>query len=203
MLISFIPFILPHNLGQFPAIALLIPFVLSLLITFPFTHVKSILNWTQTGQIDKVSFLLLVATSILSVAALIVWGFWTDQLGKGAQMIQSFSHYPKWLILVGGIPLFALINAFTEEVVYRGVMQEALSRVFEQKSLVIALQASAFAAIHFAMGFPNGVVGYVMVLVYGIMLGYLRIRTNGMLAPYLAHVIADLAIGFFLYFAVT
>ena len=90
------------------------------------------------------------------------------------------------------------MNAFAEEVVYRGVMQEALSRVFKQKSIVLVLQASTFAAIHFAVGFPNGFLGYLMVFVYGFVLGYLRVRTNGMLAPYLAHVIADLAIGYFL-----
>jgi hypothetical protein len=39
-----------------------------------------------------------------------------------------------------------------------------------------------------------------MVLVYGIALGYLRKRGNGMLAPYITHVIADLTIGYFLYF---
>ncbi|MGE0631753.1 MAG: hypothetical protein AB7O96_05070 [Pseudobdellovibrionaceae bacterium] len=37
-----------------------------------------------------------------------------------------------------------------------------------------------------------------MVFGYGIALGYLRYRTNGMLAPYIAHVIADLTIATFL-----
>ena len=60
------------------------------------------------------------------------------------------------------------------------------------------LQAGAFAAVHFGVGFPNGLFGYAMVLVYGLALGLLRHRTKGMLAPYLAHVIADLTIGYFL-----
>ncbi|MBN2089862.1 CPBP family intramembrane metalloprotease, partial [candidate division KSB1 bacterium] len=59
---------------------------------------------------------------------------------------------------------------------------------------------AVFAAAHFTSGFPNGVIGYLMVLIYGTMLGYLKERTNGIFAPYIAHVIADLTIGYFLYF---
>ena len=62
------------------------------------------------------------------------------------------------------------------------------------------LQASAFAILHFAAGFPNGIAGYLMTFVYGLILGYLRERTGGLLAPYVTHVVADLVIGYFLYF---
>ena len=65
---------------------------------------------------------------------------------------------------------------------------------------VVTLQASAFAAAHVLLGFPNGRLGYLMVFVYGTMLGYLRVRSKGMLAPYLTHVLADLTIGYFLCF---
>jgi membrane protease YdiL (CAAX protease family) len=189
---------LPRAIWSLPAIPFLVPFTISTAIILPFSRTRPTLAWAKAGMIDKISFLLLFVTGMLSTGALIVWALWTDNLGIGAQMVEGFSQYPKWLILVFGIPLFAIVNAFAEEVVYRGVMQEALSRVFKQRSLVLILQASAFAAIHFAVGFPNGFLGYLMVFVYGFMLGYLRVRTNGMLAPYLAHVIADLAIGYFL-----
>jgi len=43
-------------------------------------------------------------------------------------------------------------------------------------------------------GFPSGVLGFFMVLVYGVMLGVIRRRSKGLLAPWVAHVTTDIAI---------
>jgi membrane protease YdiL (CAAX protease family) len=174
----------------------LIPFIISTAVIFPFHPTRKALSWVKVGKIDRISLILLGLICVLSIGALIAWAYWTDNLGLGVQLAQGVSHCPKWLIFFVGVPLFAIVNAFGEEVIYRGVLQEALMRVFKNMAIVLALQASAFAAAHFAFGFPNGYVGYVMVFAWGLMLGYLRIRTAGMLAPYLAHVIADLIIGY-------
>lgn len=177
----------------------LAPFLLSTVIILPFPQTREALSWVKKGTVDRVSTILLGLTGILSVVALLIWAIWTDTLGIGTQLAQGItSQYPLWFILVVGIPFFALVNAFAEEVVYRGVLQEALIQVFPQMPVVLVLQTSAFAAFHFAMGFPNGWVGYGMVFVWGLMLGYLRIRTGGMLIPYITHVIADLTIGYYL-----
>ncbi len=199
-LLSFADLYLPQSVFSLPVIALLVPLILSTLMVLPFSRFRAMLEWIRMGRIDLTSTLLLIGTSLLSVAALIAWGLQTDHLGRGMQVVQKLSAYPEWLLLYCGIPLFAIFNAAAEEAIYRGVLQTALARVFEQSSSILTLQTSAFAAIHFAMGFPNGFLGYLMVFVYGLMLGYLRIRTNGMLAPYLAHLCADLTIGYFLYF---
>jgi membrane protease YdiL (CAAX protease family) len=114
------------------------------------------------------------------------------------QAVQGLAAYPRWLIFGCGVPLFALANAFVEEAIFRGVVQEALARTFSRPRVVIILQAAVFAAAHYMAGFPNGKAGYAMVLVYGVLLGYLRLRTNGLLAPWLAHVASDLAIGYVL-----
>jgi membrane protease YdiL (CAAX protease family) len=117
-------------------------------------------------------------------------------------MMEALIHYPGWQIIGIGIPIFALVNAFTEEVIYRGVLQESLYITFNSNTFAIVFQASMFVAIHVAVGFPNGLLGYLMVFVYGSMLGFLRIRTKGMLAPYLTHIFSDLMIGYILYFYV-
>lgn len=181
---------------QYAALQLFILFSVTTVLLWPFHVTRSAFSWVKIGRIDRVTWVLLYLTGVLSTGALILWAFWTKDLGAGLRMAQGFSHYPTWLVFAFGIPLFALFNAFAEEIVYRGVLQEALLRVFSSP-VAILLQASAFAAAHVASGFPNGVVGYVMTLVYGTMLGYVRVRTGGMLAPYLAHVLADLVIGAF------
>jgi membrane protease YdiL (CAAX protease family) len=55
------------------------------------------------------------------------------------------------------------------------------------------IQGVAFGIVH-ANGFPRGVVGVVLASVYGVSLGLLRLRSGGLLAPFVAHVIADATI---------
>ena len=166
-------------------------------IVFAVQPARNTLSWMRVGRLDPIAAMLVLLTSLLSAAALLLWASLSDNLGAGLQMAQGIAHYPKGFVLLAGVPLFALLNALAEEVVFRGVLQQALMTVFRPQPAVI-LQAVAFAALHFAAGFPNGIAGYLMVLVYGAMLGYLRQRSSGMLAPYLTHVLADLVIGFYL-----
>lgn len=198
-LISFIPSII----WDIPAMVMLIPFLISTLIIFLFPKAKIALAWFKCGRIDWLSLTLMMVTSFVAACLLIIWGFWSNNLGAGLQAIKALSAYPHWLILGIFIPFFALINAFAEEAVYRGVTQEALNYIFGNRYiLAIILQASAFAAAHVAYGFPNGKLGYLMTFSYGSILGYIRFRTNGILASYLTHIVADLVIGYFLYFIV-
>ncbi len=177
----------------------LLPLMAATLIALPFSVTRRALRWIRIGTIDRYSWVLFGITSMLSVAALLMWAYWTDNIGVGVQNMQAFLQYPLWLMIGVVVPIFALVNAALEEAVYRGILQEGLAHVLTNTPLVVVLQASAFAAAHFAAGFPNGALGYAMVLTWGTMLGYLRVRTRGLFIPYLAHVIADLVIGYTLY----
>jgi len=64
----------------------------------------------------------------------------------------------------------------------------------EASALPVFLQAIAFSALHLQGGFPRGVVGVGLAFVYGLLLGALRRRAGGLLAPWVAHVFTDLAI---------
>ncbi len=187
---------LPSVLYRIPTAPFLVPFVLSLLVCAPFAVLRKELGWARWGKPDQVAWLLVVLTSLISALALVLWALWTDYLGIASTMLSTFKQVPFWFMLLLGIPGFALLNAFAEEVVYRGVLQHALEARFgERQKLILASQASAFAAAHFMSGFPNGKIGYLMTFLYALMLGYLRDRTRGILAPYVAHVAADLVIG--------
>ncbi len=164
------------------------------------TRNKSKLGWFTKGKIDKLSAALMGLTAIISGVALILWALWTDNLGLGKQMVLSVASLPKPVIFIFGVPVFAMLNAFSEEVIYRGFFQECLQRVFGNPILAIIAQASVFASLHYAAGFPNGAIGYAMTFVYGGTLGFIRYRTKGILAPYLTHVAADLVIIYYLCF---
>lgn len=200
LLFSFANTYFPLNL---PApIPLFIPLLISTLLVLPLASARKTLTWLKLGSLDRVSWILILITGFGSMAALILWALWTDNLGLGVRMVQSMAACPLWLLVVFSVPLFALANAFMEEAICRGMVQEAAARTFGNPAVVLVLQSTVFAALHFQAGFPNGIAGYLMVFVYGIMLGILRMRSKGLLAPWLAHVIADLTIGYFLLYHV-
>ncbi|MBN2089519.1 hypothetical protein JW964_07890, partial [candidate division KSB1 bacterium] len=139
---SFNKYLLIGGLKNLPAVSLLIPFLISTLLILPDQEARKTLNWLKFGKIDKISKWLIGLTGIFSVVALLLWAFWSDNLGMGAQMVQGFIQYPGWLIIGLGIPLFALTNALAEEFYFRGVFQTALNAVSLQKIWVIFLQAA-------------------------------------------------------------
>ena len=140
--------------------------------------------------------------SVVAAASLLLWAAWTDHFGAGENLIKGISHLPKALVLLLVIPGFSCLNAFAEEMVYRGIFQEAALQARITPILAVLLQASAFAAIHFQGGFPNGFAGYFMTFIYGTALGILRYKTKGILAPFLTHIMADLVIVYFMYLRV-
>jgi membrane protease YdiL (CAAX protease family) len=186
------------TLGALPIVPLLLPVVASTLIVRPIPWARMSERLLPRGRLDGTSLVLLTITALVSAGALVAWATWTNNLGAGLRMMESAARLPRVLLVAVGIPAFAVLNAITEEVAYRGVLQRGLTATVSSVPLILVSQALAFAALHFQSGFPNGVVGYLMVAVYGVALGYLRHRTGGLAAPLLAHVLADLVIAYVL-----
>lgn len=98
---------------------------------------------------------------------------------------------PLAAMIAGGVA-FALVNATLEELVWRGVLQDRLGVLFGAGG-AIALQAASFG-LHHLHGVPRGAVGVLLAGTWAAMLGLLRRRSGGLLAPILAHVVADATI---------
>jgi hypothetical protein len=98
-----------------------------------------------------------------------------------------------WLLALAGLA-FAIGNAAVEEFVFRGVYMHSLDSAFGAGMVSVLVQGWLFGAIHYLSGFPNGLAGLVLATAYGVMLGLLRRRSSGMLAPWLAHAGADMII---------
>lgn len=148
-------------------------------------------GWIRAGKMTLPVVLFVLATSLCSGIALVGWVRLThaDITHHLAQMPQ----WPVWVYPFAGIG-FAIVNATMEEAVFRGILMQALDRTLGEGPASVGVQAVPFAAFHFLSGFPNGVIGVILVLVYGIMLGGLRRLSGGLLAPLAAHVVADLVI---------
>jgi membrane protease YdiL (CAAX protease family) len=89
---------------------------------------------------------------------------------------------------------FAVLNAAMEEAAFRGIVMQATDSAFGPGVLSLLLQAGLFGALHFLQGFPKGAWGLGMAFAFGIMLGHIRRKSRGMVAPWLAHLCADLVI---------
>jgi membrane protease YdiL (CAAX protease family) len=177
-----------------------LPIIIFLIIAFSFQTLRRTLCWLKTGKQDKISKLLVILTSITSVISLLIWAGNSSYLGVGINTIKGLLVYNYILIVTLFIPLFAVVNALIEEFMFRGILQESLRMTFKKSSTIIILQSIPFAAFHYAVGFPNGVIGFLMVFIWGSVLGYLRERTNGLLAPMICHIAADLTIGYYLFY---
>jgi len=128
--------------------------------------------------------------TIISSAALVAWYL----LVKPNLLIYD-EYFPKieaYKLMVGGVA-FALLNAFVEECIYRGVLWGTLGYFFKRWEGVLFFQAMLFGAVH-VFGVPNGIIGVLLAFMYGLMLGFLRYRAKGLFIPILTHVMADITI---------
>lgn len=153
----------------------------------------------EMGNI-KQNKIIIITIIILSSLALITWGHFSKDLGSGVGLFKGISDYSNLSIALVILPLFSIINSFGEEMIFRGVLQDKLSKVFKNKFTGNVLQAGSFSLIHYVGGFPNGLTGVVMTFTYGMILGHLKNRTNGIFSPLITHFFADLTISYFMFF---
>ena len=148
-------------------------------------------QWLKRGRVDAPIIGLIVASVIIAGVALLAWYLvLTPDVSDLREAM--FPPYPAWVLVLGGIG-FAAVNAAVEEALFRGILLGALDRTLKSPIAALLLQAAAFGLMHIN-GFPRGAVGVGLAAIYGLMMGMLRRRSNGMLAPWLGHVATDLTI---------
>lgn len=148
-------------------------------------------GWVRLGKFDRTIWLLIAAAGILSSAALIAWVKWVNpDLSRYAGLIPGKT---TGLVLWNGL-FFCSLNAAEEEIIWRGMIMEALDSAFGPGILSIVIQAASFATAHYLNGFPNGITGSLIVFACGLMLGIIRRKSRGIAAPWLAHMASDFTI---------
>jgi len=186
LLFFFLVGILPHfHTYPFNRLSALLPYAYTVAVI---PALRKSVGWLRVGTLGAKLWLFLLA--IILVAGLALW-LWVRLLNP------DLSHYTGMLpqastgvVLAFGIG-FSAFNALLEEITWRGVMLEALDSALGAGWLALILQAISFGLAHYQTGFPNGVVGAAMACAYGLMLGVVRRKSRGMLACWLAHVLAD------------
>jgi uncharacterized protein len=133
------------------------------------------------------------AVVVLAAGAIAAWAAVVGPAGysEGTRLaVRQARMHPLWVVAPLGA-LFAAANAAAEEVFFRGAFLAGLTEA--GVAMALAIQAASFGLLHLA-GFPGGWVGVVLSAGYGATLGLLRIRAQGLTAPWVAHSLADLAI---------
>jgi membrane protease YdiL (CAAX protease family) len=145
--------------------------------------------WLQLGTLGAREIALAGAIALFSGGALAAW--FVAARPELADLTHGLRGVPL-AVVIGGGTIWAALNAFGEESIYRGALGAGLDAAFGPRA-ALGLQALSFGAAHWH-GVPRGPAGVVLAAVYGLMLGLLRGRARGLLAPMLAHLVADLVV---------
>ena len=149
-------------------------------------------RWCIAGNTAARFLVAGIVFAALSGVALLAWYHWTQP--NLDDLVESFvPSWPLWLLVPGAI-VFSVVNATLEEAAFRGVCLDSLDRALGTGITPLLLQATAFAALHFQAGFPRGIAGLGLTFLYGFVMGELRRRSGGLMAPVVAHVITDLVV---------
>jgi membrane protease YdiL (CAAX protease family) len=155
-------------------------------------------GWLRLGRLDRTTWLAIATFATVSAVALVIWRFASHtDLTRFRTFVPAFVLALPTGVLIAvlplGIGLYAALNAAVEEIIWRGVAMQALESAVGRGALACVLQAIGFGVWHYR-GFPSGVVGSALAGIFALMMGILRMRGRGMLAPWIAHVLADTTI---------
>ncbi len=183
------PYLYPH-LRAWP-FALLIPIFCYGIIVLIVPGLRTSVLWIRRGALDKNAA---IAATIISITAGIALVLWFIILKPDLSVqLSHMPNMPIWLFPVAGV-IFASGNAAMEEFAFRGIIMQALDSAGGTGIISVLVQAWLFGAMHYLQGFPKGAEGVIMTIAYGIMLGWLRQHSRGMLAPWISHLCADMVI---------
>jgi uncharacterized protein len=155
---------------------------------------RPVAPWLRWGRLTRGGVVLLLAVVVTSVAGLFLWTL-ADDPDLSAFLGQVRDASPA--VASAGIVGFAVVNAAWEELLFRGVLLTELLTTWGVRAALV-VESVAFGVAH-ANGIPGGPVGIAMALVWGGLLGVIRLRTGGIGYPFLAHVAADATIGILVY----
>lgn len=150
------------------------------------TALRTSSGWARKGRPTRIDLVLSVILGVLTFLGVMVW-VRLDRPDLSDQ-VAAVPDASLWILVLIGV-LFAVVNSFVEEVLYRGVFMYALEAALGTWAAVV-LQAVFFGLLHI-QGFPSGPYGMLLAGVVGLVLGFLRLKTRGMLAPWITHATAN------------
>jgi uncharacterized protein len=143
-------------------------------------------------RFGKISTPAVIATLVIGAGACVVLAAFDHFAKPDVRALGEFLPVSALGGLVVAGVIFSIGNALLEEVIFRGVLFEAVESQFGVWGAVIGT-AALFGYGHMH-GYPPGPMGAVLAGIFGLCLGWLRVFTGGLGLPVLAHIAADATI---------
>lgn len=190
LLLAAVPRLVPPSLALWPW-KLLLPLLAYLAVVAAVPALRESAPSFRLGRLGAGEARVAVLLGAAGAAGLAAWvALAAPDLDRHARLLPPLS---PWLLLPVGAA-FAFCNAALEEAVFRGAILGFLEKALASPGGALLVQALLFGALHYRTGFPNGAWGVVLTAAYGLGLGWLRRRSGGLAAPWLAHAVADAAV---------
>lgn len=177
--------------SSFSQLSLGLAIALYLVIIRAVPWLRGSTGWLRRGCLGWDIRLLCLGTALVAGAALVTW-FIVLRPNVDDLLEKFFPNVPPWLLITAGA-VFSMVNAALEEAAYRGILMYSLEAACGPGIAALLLQALAFGTAHIR-GFPRGWPGVGLATIYGLLMGVLRIRSQGLLAPWMAHAATDVTI---------
>jgi len=140
------------------------------------------------GRLGGREVLASLGFTALASGALVAW--WLVVRPPFDDLTAMLPSWPWPALIVLGLA-FAIANAALEELLFRGLLFDALQRDGGLSEwATVGAQAAVFGLLHLH-GFPRGWAGVGLAVIYGLMMGALRVWAGGLLAPWLGHVLVN------------
>jgi membrane protease YdiL (CAAX protease family) len=195
----------PLHGGVFLALFLLLPLTLPFFLTWPWVWLAPLAGylivvsivpplrrtfaWPRCGRIDWSSTAATAILILLTSAVLVLYQVLAQPDVTALRASLPFA-------VLGGVVLagvvFAVLNATLEELVFRGVLFDALAS--EWGGVMAVMVTAVLFGLGHRTGYPPGPVGVCLAGLYGLALGLLRLWVGGLALPILAHIAADATI---------
>jgi len=171
-----------------------LPYIAPLVIFVTFTasvpRLRDQLSWLTLGRIDRPTLLLSVATTLGT--SFVLW-IWIHTANPDVSDLRSLLPSVSVGMLVLSCIAFSIANAAWEECLAKGILWSTLDRASLGFFEINVVQSFAFGLMHLS-GFPRGPIGAALAALYGLLIGWIRKRSGGLLVPILTHFFADATI---------
>jgi membrane protease YdiL (CAAX protease family) len=152
-------------------------------------RMRGSMGWLRVGKVSGVSMAVTVGIMAVTSLALVVCNAVArPDLGayRAALPFERFGG-----AITAGV-VFTVVNATLEELVFRGVLFDAVRSQWNVWVTLIA--TSVLFGLGHLHGYPPGLWGVCLAVVFGFAVGVLRVWTDGLALPIVAHMGADATI---------
>lgn len=167
----------------------LAPFIGYFLLVVGVPRLRRSLVWLRVGKISAAAFFATLGVAGATALTLVLFRAATEPDVSSYSAALPFESLGG--VIMAGI-IFTIVNATLEELVFRGILFDALESQWGGR-FTLVVTALLFGLGHLR-GYPSGVAGAGLAVVFGLVTGGLRLWSGGLVLPILAHLAADATI---------